>query len=215
VIAIDGTGVLSFEKRHCPHCLTQTRDGVTRYYHPVLEAKLVTRAGLVLSLMTEFIENVDPGANKQDCELKAFYRLAVRLKRRFPRLPISVSADSLYAKGPVFALCQRFGWRFMLVLKEGIPFLSREFEALRPLQPENRLRYRPDRQVSQDFCWVNDTDYQDDDTGWSTPTPATGLQPKSSTCSCSWLIWWPSCSSTVAFYGITSRTVSPPPRTSP
>jgi hypothetical protein len=165
VVAIDGTGMLSFEKRHCPHCLTQTQDGVTRYYHPVLEAKLVTPAGLVLSLMTEFIENVDPGASKQDCELKAFYRLALRLKRRFPRLPISLCADSLYAKGPVFALCQRFGWRFMLVLKEGVPFLSREFAALGPLQPQNRLRRRcgSHRQVHQEFRWVQEIAYQDDD----------------------------------------------------
>ena len=69
VVAIDATGMLWFEKRHCPHCLTQTKDGVTRYYHPVLEAKLVTPAGLVFSLMSEFIENPDPQANKQDLSL--------------------------------------------------------------------------------------------------------------------------------------------------
>jgi hypothetical protein len=107
VVAIDGTGMLSFEKRHCPHCLTQTQDGVTRYYHPVLEAKLVTPAGLVVSLMTEFIENVDPGASKQDCELKAFYRLAARLKQRFPRLPISLCADCAGASAGASCSCSK------------------------------------------------------------------------------------------------------------
>jgi hypothetical protein len=42
-----------------------------------LEAKLVTHAGLVFSVMTEFIENPSQYPNKQDCELKPFYRLAV------------------------------------------------------------------------------------------------------------------------------------------
>jgi hypothetical protein len=134
VVAVDATGVLWFDRRHCPHCPTQTKNGVTRYYHGVPEAKLVTPAGPVFSLMTEFIENLDPGADKQDCELKAFQRLAARLKRRFPRLPISLCADGLYAGGPVFDLCRRYDWRFMITLKEAVPFLAREFEALSPLQ---------------------------------------------------------------------------------
>jgi len=32
----------------------------------------VTANGFAFSLATEFIENSDPGASKQDCELKAF-----------------------------------------------------------------------------------------------------------------------------------------------
>ena len=59
LVAIDGAGMLTFSERHFPHCLTMTRHGHTLYYHPVLEAKLVTRSGLVFSLMTEFIENPD------------------------------------------------------------------------------------------------------------------------------------------------------------
>jgi len=33
VVAIDGTGVLVFQERHCPYCLTKTHDGKTLYYH--------------------------------------------------------------------------------------------------------------------------------------------------------------------------------------
>jgi len=73
LVAIDGTGMLVFAERHCAQCLTRTRDGVTIYYHSVLEAKLVTARGFVLSLMTEFIENPGEYPTKQDCELKAFY----------------------------------------------------------------------------------------------------------------------------------------------
>ena len=69
---IDGTGQLYFRRRHCPHCLERTVGGQTQYFHHVLEAKLVTPEGLAISIGTEFIENADPKASKQDCELKAF-----------------------------------------------------------------------------------------------------------------------------------------------
>ena len=35
LMAIDGTGRLTFPERHCAHCLTQTQNGKTTYYHPV------------------------------------------------------------------------------------------------------------------------------------------------------------------------------------
>jgi len=71
LVTIDGTGMLTFPERHCPHCLTMTHNGHTTYYHPILEAKLVTRDGFVFSLMTEFIENPSQHPTKQDCELKS------------------------------------------------------------------------------------------------------------------------------------------------
>jgi len=111
LVVMDGTGVLTFPERHCAHCLTMTHHGHTTYYHPVLEAKLVTRVGLVFSLMTEFIENPGESPTKQDCELKAFYRLAERLKRRFPRLPICLLLDGLFAGGPTFSRCDRYHWK--------------------------------------------------------------------------------------------------------
>ena len=42
-------------------------------------------------------ENMSVEEIKQDCETKAFLRLAGRIKKRFPRLPILLLADSLYA----------------------------------------------------------------------------------------------------------------------
>jgi len=164
VVAIDGTGTLSFPKRHCPYCLTRTCQGQTLYYHNVLEAKLVTPQGFAFSLMTEFIENRDEKATKQDCELKAFYRLAQRLKKRFPRLPILLTLDGLFANGPTFDICETYGWKFMIVLKDShLAYINEEFASLSPLQSDNRLFRRVGRkgEVKQAFQWVEDISYLD------------------------------------------------------
>jgi len=164
VIAIDGTGRLTFPERHCPHCLTSTHHGKTTYYHPVLEAKLVLSNGFAFSIMTEFVENPDEHPTKQDCELKAFYRLAKRLKEAFPRLPICLSLDGLFAGGPTMTICEEYGWKYFIVLREDdLPSVNEEFEALLPLAPENHLCFHtgPQNKTQQDYSWINDIDYVD------------------------------------------------------
>jgi DDE family transposase len=167
IVAIDGTQIYTFHTRHCTHCLTRTtRDGQTFYYHNVLEAKLVTPAGFSFSLMSEFIENPAPHPTKQDCELKAFYRLAHRLKERFPRLPLLLSMDGLFAGGPTFTLCQQCGWKFMIVLKDDdLPSVNQEFAALKALTPGDKLRFRTGRhlEITQLYQWVNSITYVDSD----------------------------------------------------
>ncbi len=164
VIAIDGTGIYSFSERHCEHCLTRTHNGKTTYYHYVLEAKLVTYDGFSFSLLSEFIENPRPNPTKQDCELNAFHRLAERLKKRFPRLPICLSLDGLFACGPVFARCHLYDWRYIIVLKEGdLPSVYNEFLGLAKLQPEGKLKERIVKpvEIKRDFRWVNGIEYRD------------------------------------------------------
>jgi hypothetical protein len=163
-VAIDGTGVLVFTERHCAQCLTRTHHGQTVYYHPVLEAKLVTPSGFAFSLMTEFIENPGEHPTKQDCELKAFYRLAERLKQRFPRLPICLLLDGLFAGGPTFTRCDQYGWKYLITLQDGdLPSVHQDFDALTKLAPENQVRFTPNGYppVSQDFRWMNDLNYVD------------------------------------------------------
>jgi len=166
VVAIDGTRTLTRKTRHCPRCLTQTHGGKTTYYHMVVEAKVVTPDGFAIPIMTEFVENED-GNSKQDCELKAFYRLADKLKAYFPQLPLLLSLDSLFACGPVFHMCEQYGWKFMVVHKDGsIPTVTQEFESLSPLQPENRLTRRQangNARKEQRFRWVNDINFKDTD----------------------------------------------------
>lgn len=164
VVVMDATGYRSFEKRHCPSCLTQTHEKKTMYYHMALEAKLVTANGFAFSLMTEFIENSDLAATKQDCELRAFHRLTRRLKQRFPRLPIMLSLDGLYANGPVFELIEECGWGFIITLQDGsLPSVHEEMGALSRLQTENRRRafVGRDGEIEQAFTWVSDICYLD------------------------------------------------------
>lgn len=163
-IAIDGTGVYKFKKPHCEHCLTKkdSKTGkIKYYYHMVLEAKLVTRDGLALSVMSEFIENPHENPSKQDCETKAFHRLAEKLKKAFPKLPIILILDGLFAEGPVFETCKTNHWAFMIVLKDkDLPSVNQEFRNLRVLQPDNSRTIEKDG-VSQRFIWCNEIDYRD------------------------------------------------------
>ncbi len=164
LVAIDGTGFLTYPERHCPYCLTRTQHGHTTYYHPVLEAKLITPSGWVFSLMTEFIENPGENPTKQDCELKACYRLLRRLKMRFPRLPICLTLDGLYAGGPTFSLCEAYHWKYIVVLQDAdIPYINTEFAALSPLEPGQHLRFETgvQHEIQQDLRWVKDIAYVD------------------------------------------------------
>jgi len=157
-IAVDATGLASFNERHCDHCLkseyVNKETGEierTIYFHYVLEAKLVV-GDMVLSIDTEFIEN-EKSYEKQDCELKSFKRLAKRLKENYKRLPICILGDSLYAVDPVFKLCKKNNWKYIFTFKEGrTKSLWSDFEGLKKLQNSSN---------SKGCTWVNEIEYKD------------------------------------------------------
>lgn len=132
-----------------------------QYYVYVLEANLAFQNGMVIPLLSEVLSYTegDNKARKQDCEQNAFKRLAQRLKKYFPRLPIMVLLDGLYPNGPVMELCAKNNWDFMIVLKDdSLPTVWEEINGLKALQNRNRLdRNWGDRR--QHFWWVNDIDY--------------------------------------------------------
>lgn len=162
LLVLDGTGQLHFRRRHCEHCLERTRDGQTHYYHQVLEAKLVTPDGLALSVASEFIENTDPKATKQDCELKAFGRLADKIKKQYPQLRLCLCMDALYANGAVFTICEKNGWKYFITFKPGsLPALWTEYQSLLPLCPSNRKVVQVDKNTRQQFAWVEGMEHID------------------------------------------------------
>jgi hypothetical protein len=172
VLLIDGTGLLCFPRRHCPHCLVRRHGQRTLYLHHVLEAKVLGPGGVVVSVGSEFIENADAGGGKgktadevkQDCELKALARLLPRIKEAYPQLSFVLALDSLYACGPVFALVQALGWSLVVTFKEGrTPALWQEYRALVKACPGNVLRRAWGDGRVEEFRWVRQLAYQDSD----------------------------------------------------
>lgn len=51
---------------------------------------------------------------KQDCEMNAFKRMAIRLKKNFPKLKFIITGDALYASGPFIKLCLDNKWDIFL-----------------------------------------------------------------------------------------------------
>ena len=123
-IILDGTGLYYFKEKHCDNCLVSVytdKEGKKkkRYYHKVLEAKLVLSEKIVISIDTEFIENETENVEKQDCETNAAKRLLKRLKKDYPRLPICIQADNLYETEPMMRLCRENRFEYLFTHKEG------------------------------------------------------------------------------------------------
>ena len=163
-VAIDATGMATFKHRHCEHCLTKTssKTGVVTYFHYVLEAKIVTSSGLSISLCSEFIEN-DPGRDyeKQDCELKAFVRLAAKIKQYFPRLPVCLLGDGLYPNNTVFDICEKNHWQFIINLKDGNLKTFQEEVTLLKATAHKRRVCRADKtsRTTLDYEYLNQMEY--------------------------------------------------------
>jgi len=171
LVAIDGTQKYvmkeCWDKRYL-YRKVQGKDGEWEYYAYVLEAVLVFANGMVLPLMSEFLENSEELAAvedyekwKQDCELKAFHRLAKRLKQAFPKLSLTLLLDGLYANGPVMEACRKNKWEFMIVLKDkSLPSVWKEAEGLIRLDTEGEYQlkrmWQGRRQI---FRWANELEY--------------------------------------------------------
>ncbi len=165
LLAIDGTRLCSFTERHCEQCLkVRHSDGTFTYFHAVLEAKIVSKEGPVFSLASVFIENSENGIyDKQDCELKAFYRLALILRKRFPRLPLCLLMDSLYANDTVLDLCRANGWSYCLSFKEGsIPTLYKDMLRRFESNPANCISFIDDDAI-ETYEWACNLTYNDHD----------------------------------------------------
>ena len=130
-IVIDGTGLAASRKKYNENCLVKNKTDkkgkeYQEYSTYVLEAKLVV-GEMVFSIGSEFVENTKEKETKQDCEIKAFKRLAEKIKREYPKLKIIISGDALYACKPVMDICKENGWKYIIRFKEGsIPRLYQE-----------------------------------------------------------------------------------------
>ncbi len=172
-IAVDASGMGSYGHQRDEQCLHRTsKTGKVTYFHSVLEARLVTENGFSIPIATVWIENPEDGEyDKQDCERKAFNRLADELKKAYPRLPLLILADGLYPYEGFFAICKANQWSYCVTFKDGnLPSVWKEVLALQSLQSQNSHRevcYQPDgKTVNQVFQWVTGVDYQGHTLNW-------------------------------------------------
>ena len=144
-VIVDGTGLATSRKKYNENCLIKNKTDkkgkeYQEYSTYVLEAKLVI-GDMVFSIGSEFVENESENVDKQDCETKAFKRLAEKIKKEYPKLRIIISGDALYASKPVMDICKEYKWKYIIRFKEGaIPTLYREFETIVKTNNESKLK---------------------------------------------------------------------------
>lgn len=157
-IIIDGTGLATSRKKYNENCLVKNKTDKNgkeyqEYSTYVLEAKLVV-GNMVFSIGSEFVENGETKEKKQDCEIKAFKRLAEKIKKEYPRLKIIISGDALYACKPVIDICNENEWKYIIRFKEGaIPSLYKEFET---------VVKRANESTKADYEYVTKLEYQEE-----------------------------------------------------
>jgi hypothetical protein len=121
-IAVDATGIHTFKTEPYSNCCyKESKNGIRTYSSSVMEAKLLCSNGFSISILTEWIIN-DPDNirnNKQDCEQKAFIRLADKLKAAYPQLAICILGDGLYPNDTIFKKCNSNKWDFIFTFKDG------------------------------------------------------------------------------------------------
>lgn len=145
------------------------------YFYTVLEARLVTPNGFSISLATEWIENPEGEYDKQDCERKAFKRLATKLKKAFPKLPIIILADGLYPYEGFFSICEENQWAYQCTFKEGnLKTVWDEVQSLSEIGANKTFEtthYAPSskgssQQIVRTYQWINTIEYNGRSINW-------------------------------------------------
>jgi hypothetical protein len=176
-IAVDATGYASYEQKpnwSCPYRVyTSKKENVADkivWIQPILSAKLVFSNGFCVQLLTEWVIN-DEQYDKQDCELKAFKRLAEKLKSYFPRLSICILADGLYTNNTFFEICKEKKWAFITVFKDKqLKEIQEEIGCFEQLYAKNKISksiaISNINGYNQNFRWANKLQYRQEILSW-------------------------------------------------
>ena len=144
LVLIDGSeldeGNTQKNEQYLSRCYNKGKENeFIKYHRSVLEAKIYFGNNLVCSIATEAIENPadykekkqNEEEIKQDCERKAFVRIAAKIRKHFPRLPLCIVADGLYVSETVLKICQDNQWEYIIRYKEGCaPTIEQEYQAI-------------------------------------------------------------------------------------
>ncbi len=119
MISVDGVHIQTFDYE--PYEGAQVRvdeHGNKKWFVYKVQASIVTNDGFCLPIACEWVEN-EENYDKQDCELKAFYRLIKKLRVLYPRLEMCLLLDGLFACQPAFDAMKEFRMQYIVVFKEG------------------------------------------------------------------------------------------------
>ena len=196
LVLVDGSeldeGNIKKNETYLSRCYNRGKENeVTKYHRSVLEAKIYFGNNLVCSMATESIENSEEYNQKrlseerikQDCESKAFVRLAAKIKKRFPRLPICIVADGLYVSEKVLEICRENKWNYIIRYKEGCASsIEKEYQAIPEKQKSGKAEYingvifkdfdvnvlkytetkiKQGKSVTTEFAWITDIEITD------------------------------------------------------
>jgi hypothetical protein len=163
IVLIDGAH--KFSRTHAWNSKALSRNAgdldKERYFACALESVLLLPNGMLLPLLTEFMENGESldGDGKQDCETKAFKRLAERLAKLLGKGRVTVVIDGLYATGPIISICRGNAWEFMISLKSDcLKSVWDDFNGLRKIETDNALDCEYGNRL-QKYRWSNDIEY--------------------------------------------------------
>ena len=84
-----------------------------------LEAKLITKTGMAVTVCSEGVDPYDDTREKQDCEINAFKRMAPVLRKLMKKHPLCLVGDALYGCDSVWRICEGYGWKYVTTFKEG------------------------------------------------------------------------------------------------
>ena len=140
-LACDGVYVHKYSHPHsvneqgknaCPYCLPRVRNKgteneITYWFHVFVNLAFILPGGIQLPIYVyalkakqlQGLESANDKDHKQECEMQAAHQILPLIKKQFPRLPITLLTDSLYANEPLLKLCRELGWDFLIVRQEG------------------------------------------------------------------------------------------------
>jgi len=140
-LACDGVWVHKYTKPHavdeegknnCPYCLPRVcnrgKENETTYWvHAFVNLAFILPGGTQLPIYVYALkakqlhgyESTSDDKHKQECELQAAREILPLIKQKFPKLPITLLTDSLYANEPLLKLCKDLGWDYLIVRQEG------------------------------------------------------------------------------------------------
>jgi len=157
-VLVDGSGKGSKDWKYSDKALHRNTKGGEVWLTYVLDAVLVLENGMVIPLCTEFLENTGNDFDKQDCETKAWQRMAPKLHKLVGD-DATIIMDGLYASGPVILLCRKYNWDFIITLKDGsMPSFAEDAHGIMRCEPSNSVVIELDGR-RQTIKWANGVEH--------------------------------------------------------